>query len=532
MVLSCGKPDKVHERVPEVSGDESSMDYIVFPDREYQEIDNFGASDAWAMKIVGKNWPLEKREKIADLLFSMDTDAYGQPKGIGLSLWRMQFGPGSDDPAHSGMAPGWDASGCIRSETGEYDMSLTGVAGGQFWMLKAAKERGVEQFLGFCNSPPWYYTITGMTNALNNKDYWYKLNISDENLPKFGEYLAEIVRRTKEVHDVDFTHICPLNEPEWEADGMETCHANNYEVAKVARAVSKKFTEYGLSAKVVVPESGKPQFVYYYEPYLGVGIVDPKSYGWKARNFFSEDGESDCYIGLDNVAKLLATHSYWSVNTDNELRQIRTQVGDEINKYGIKYWETEFCILSNDYDLGTMPDGTAVGGSGRDYTMKLGLYVARIIHADLVYANASAWHWWIGATPNDYKDGLIYLIGGQQDGEVTDSKLLWTFGNFSRFIRPGAHRIRIASDEGDTDNLHGMLTSAYKNKDGKIVVVMINYTDSKQPVNLNANDGKARRYIPYVTSDREGDNLRPDREISDSEAYELPARSVVTFCEI
>ncbi len=528
---SCEEPEKVHEKVPETVGDVSSMDYVVFLDRVYQEIDNFGASDAWSIKYVGKNWPLAKREKLADLLFSMETDAEGKPKGIGLSLWRMLFGPGSDDPEHSGMEPDWHGTGCIRSESGEYDLSLTGVQGGSFWMLKEAKERGVEQFLGFCNSPPWYYTITGMTNALNNSDYWYKLNISDDKLDDFGVYLSEIVKRTKETHGVEFDYICPLNEPEWEADGMETCHADNTEVAKVAKAVAKSFKDYGLSTKVVVPESGKPQFVYYYEPYLNVS--DTEAYGWKARNFFSTEGNPDCYLGdVDNVAKLLASHSYWSVNTDNELRQIRTSVGEEINKYGIKYWQTEFCILSDDIDLGTTSDGKPVGGGGRDYTMNLALYVARIIHADLTYANASAWHWWIAATPFDYKDGLIYLIGDFYDGEVKESKLLWALGNYSRFIRPGARRIRIASEEGDTDNLHGMLTSAYRNADGKIVVVMINYTDSKQAVNLNVEDDKERRYIPYVTSDREGDDLRPDGVISDAEAYELPARSVVTFCEI
>ena len=29
----------------------------------YQTIDGFGASDAWQCAIVGKNWPLEKRER-------------------------------------------------------------------------------------------------------------------------------------------------------------------------------------------------------------------------------------------------------------------------------------------------------------------------------------------------------------------------------------------------------------------------------------------------------------------------------------
>ncbi len=56
-----------------------------------------------------------------------------------------------------------------------------------------------------------------------------------------------------------------------------------------------------------------------------------------------------------NVAQLIASHSYWTVNTDTQLRQIREKVGEAIKKYGIKFWQTEFCILSDDYDLGTNP---------------------------------------------------------------------------------------------------------------------------------------------------------------------------------
>ena len=53
-----------------------------FPDVEYQVIDGFVASDAWRAQFVGKNWPMEKRNKIADLLFSQKVDKSGNPKGI------------------------------------------------------------------------------------------------------------------------------------------------------------------------------------------------------------------------------------------------------------------------------------------------------------------------------------------------------------------------------------------------------------------------------------------------------------------
>ena len=51
----------------------------------------FSASDAWSMQFIGL-WPEEKQNQVADWLFSTENDANGQPKGIGLSLWRFNVG--------------------------------------------------------------------------------------------------------------------------------------------------------------------------------------------------------------------------------------------------------------------------------------------------------------------------------------------------------------------------------------------------------------------------------------------------------
>src|SRR3954470_6904986 len=54
----------------------------------HQTIHSFGASDSWSAKFMGSWVNLTKKNQIADYLFSMDVDAAGNPKGIGLSLWR------------------------------------------------------------------------------------------------------------------------------------------------------------------------------------------------------------------------------------------------------------------------------------------------------------------------------------------------------------------------------------------------------------------------------------------------------------
>ena len=64
-------------------------------------------------------------------------------------------------------------------------------------------------------------------------------------------------------------------------------------------------------------------------------------------------------------------------------------------------------------------------------------------------------------------------------GEVEDSKLLWMFGNFSRFVRPGYQRIEVTNDlfgsaELEAENL--MVSSFLSGSGDEIVIILINYS--------------------------------------------------------
>src|SRR5687768_9802404 len=78
----------------ERSDDGTSNRIVIHLNDKQQVVRNFGASDAWACQFVGL-WPDEKRNQVADWLFSVEDDANGKPKGIGLSLWRFNIGAGS-----------------------------------------------------------------------------------------------------------------------------------------------------------------------------------------------------------------------------------------------------------------------------------------------------------------------------------------------------------------------------------------------------------------------------------------------------
>ena len=221
---------------------------------------------------------------------------------------------------------------------------------------------------------------------------------------------------------------------------------------------------------------------------------------------------------MPNVPKLMVGHSYWTNTPVPYMRQIREQLRDTIAKYGLKFWQTELCIMGNDNEIG--------GGGGYDFGMKTALYVARVIHHDLVFADAESWSWW-RAVGEDYKDGLmrVYTNDHMKSGYVVDSRLMWALGNYSRFIRPGAVRYEVSSST-DFDP-YGVMCSAYRNADGKWVAVVINYSNQLQPFNLSLSDGQARQWHMYRTSDVSGETLKPVGVTAGSQ--QLPPRSITTF---
>ena len=94
--------------------------YRINADQPRQQILHFGASDAWSMKYVGL-WPEQQQRQIADWLFSTDDDAQGQPRGIGLSLWRFNLGAGSEEQGDSSYIQQATRTECFLNADGSYD---------------------------------------------------------------------------------------------------------------------------------------------------------------------------------------------------------------------------------------------------------------------------------------------------------------------------------------------------------------------------------------------------------------------------
>ena len=472
--------------------------------KTYQTIDNFSASDAWACQFVGL-WPAAKKEAIADLLFSTEAGPGGQPKGIGLSMWRFNIGAGSAQQGEqSGILDEWHRAESFLTPTGEYDWSRQA---GQQWFLQAAKQRGVTKFLGFLNSPPVQYTVTGRAFAAGGKT-----NIAPARYADMATYIANVVQGVGRRTGITFDYLSPVNEPQWDWSDpkQEGSPFRNEEIAGVAKALNASLTTRHLPTRILIPEAGKITYL--------TGPDDKPSQGDQVRAFF--DPAAPTFVGsLPRLAPVVAGHSYFTTSPYPQAVAARQQLAARVAAVkGLSFWQSEYCILGD--------NGGEINCDRRDLGMAPALYLARTIHSDLASTNAAAWQWWLALSPYDYKDGLIYIDKTKDDGQYYPSKMLWALGNYSRFVRPGAMRIEVRTpDAGPNPEL---LVSAYKNAGGKqLVVVIVNSGTAPVRVQLalpKQKLGVVRSFTTSATAD-----LQPGPVAKAGQPVLVAPRSVTTL---
>ena len=488
-----------------------AADFTIQVGQPRQTIHHFGASDGWSMQFIGA-WDNEaEQEKIADWLFSTRCDEQGKPLGIGLSVWRFNLGAGSAEQGNEAHIQPGTRTECLLTPDGTYDWTRQAA---QRKFLRMAKQRGVPHFLAFLNSPPVYFTKNGLaTNTGRDGTF----NLREECYDDFARFMGTAVKGIEQHDGIHIDYICPVNEPDghwnWQGPKQEGTPATNREIARLVRMTAKEFQKQRLNTQILVNESSDLRCL--------LGIYETT---WERGNtistFFSKDSV-DTYLGnTSHVPPLMVAHSYWTNTPVPYMREIREQLRDTIAKYGLHYWQTELCIMGNDEEIG--------GGGGYDFTMQTALYVARVIHHDLVFANAESWSWW-RAVGGNYKDGLIrvYSNDHMRSGYAVDSRLMWALGNYSRFIRPGAVRYEVTST--NEFNPYGIMCSAYRNADGRWVAVVINYSESLQPFTLHLSDRAPLTCRLYRTSDVSGETLKPIGTVSGQTV--LPPRSITTFVE-
>ena len=492
-VLACN--DKVEPTIaPDLdNGDDNGNTEEIYNvkidlNKTYQVIESFSASDCWAPNYIGKYWNETEKENIAKLLFSQEIKN-GQPEGIGLSGWRFNLGAGT---ANQGAASGIDdksrrAESFMNPLTGELDW--TQQAGQQFFLEKA-KQYGVEQFVMFSNSPPVYLT----KNKKGFSDSGAYANIEKNNFSEFASYITDVLYYFKTNKSIDFDLISPVNEPQynWES-GQEGSGWQNSEIKDLVVELNEKLAANSINTKILLSEAGDWTYLYNGDNRRENQI----------HNFFNSSSEN--YVGnLSHVAPIIGGHSYWTDESWNPMIDVRTKVFEEAKQNNLKLYQTEWSMLGDGYN--NHPN-EFVGFDKASY-LDIALYMSKVIHTDLTYANVASWSYWTSMDVErwDHKNRFLLIKVEPSGGPYADiansgshsaMKTLWVLGNYSRFIRPNYKRVELELKDYSREIFGNAFISPDKKE---IIAVYTNLSKSNYNVNFDTSNLEVESIKLYTTN--------------------------------
>lgn len=447
--------------------------------KTYQTIESFGTSGAWWSQYVGgftknvNDTGVSCREAIATLLFDRE-------KGIGLTCYRYNLGAGSAD-SKKGIF--WDVNRRAQSferSAGVYDFGKDANA---VWFLKRAVELGVEEVVFFCNSPLERLTDNGLAHMTEGGS---KVNIHPENYRAFAIYCMDVTEHFRK-EGIPVKFLSPINEPQWDwFNGQEGCHyepdkLRDFYIAFLDELESRPALA---DLKLSGPESGE--------------------WGGQAQahtRAILEDERLHSHFGsIDN-------HSYWTRRIDKRIYKswMNTLYPE------VKLRTSEWCEMVH----------------GSDYTMDSAFHLAQEIADDLRILDVVSWQNWVAVAPGGYRDGLIYIDAETQ--KYSALKRLWSFGNYSRFVRPGYVRVDIRADSRIQERMRPTAFIGMSDRgEQELVMVFINEDEADQTF-LLAGAFDYTRMTVYETSDAHDLECVSESEFDENLSLTIAKMSVTTI---
>jgi glucuronoarabinoxylan endo-1,4-beta-xylanase len=390
---------------------------------------------------------------------------FSQSSGAGLSIVRNIVGDGGSwGTPLNGPTPSIEPSEGTWSWAGDED---------QLWFMKEAQTRGCTRFISTVWSPPAWMKDNGSV---------IKGRVKRDKYQAFAEYLSAYVRGYKQHHGIDIYAISPTNEPEITVD-YSSCYWTAAELHDFVRdAVIPTFKRDKIEAKFLLGECSN-----WSEAPAVPTLEDPATAG---------------------RVDIVGTHAYLSVGKDPfPPLTSRSGILPTTQRLGKRLWQTE--VSDGGPNLTGIDDG---------------IYWAKMLHTHVVENGANAWlYWWAISNIND-RGALIYL--DQKQNSYVAAARLFTFGNFSRFVRPGSIRVEL-----DAPSQPGVYLSAYKVDGGKqLVVVAINDSPDSKTVHLRLDGLRVSSMDVYRTSATEAlQLLTPIPVQRDVLNLPLASSSVTTF---
>lgn len=292
------------------------------------------------------------------------------------------------------------------------------------------------------------------------------------NYQAYANQLAGYVAKMKSQYGVNLYALSIQNEPDANVTSYESCNWTAQQIHDFVPYLSAALVASNVAAtKIMLPESQN--------------WTDPQGLRLATLN----DPTTAAMVSI------IANHNYVANNAAGD-----QSVPAALASNGKALWETEVAKLS-----------------GNDSSITDGLYWAGRVHLFLTVAQANAWHyWWLCAYGTD-NEGLC-------DTSEVPAKRMYTIGNFSRFVRPGFHRIGVS-------NSSPLQISAYKNlTNANFAIVAINNTATNVEHVFNLAGFSVASVTPWLTSASASLAAQSAVAVNGSVFTNIiPAQSVVTY---
>lgn len=398
----------------------------------------WGTSLCWWANRIG--YSEKMTEDSARLFFSTE--------GLGLNVMRYNIG-GGDDPTHNHITrtdsdmPGW----LKIDENGEpyYDLTADEY---QLNILRAAYEAaGDDAFVeAFSNSPPYFMTVSGCSSGGKNP---LSNNLKKSCVTDFAEYLATVCGYINNEMGIRVGSLAAMNEPftnYWRAYSpkQEGCHVSPGRMQSLLICeTAKAIKEAGLSH---------------------VDITASDETNTKRQNTACKRLSAEAWECVDRVS----THTY---------EKATAGVAKTAAKKNKPLWMTE-------------TDWSAIDGENAG-EMGPALWLGHKIIEDLSTLEADAWVIWqiVAAyiSKKEYKgrrdmpdlpdlnEGYWGTAFADTDKEeIILTQKYYGFGQFTRFMRPGARLIKVNEDT----------LASFDEKKGSISIVCLNRKKEDTPIAL------------------------------------------------
>jgi glucuronoarabinoxylan endo-1,4-beta-xylanase len=355
--------------------------------------------------------------------------------------------------------------------------------------VRDATAKGCKYIIGSTWSPPREWKTN---NNENDGGHLKPGNYTD-----WANRIAGFPAKCKQGSGVDLYAMSIGNEPDFASCGStEPCNGNYpttlytaEEMVNFIKVVGPKLQAAG--CKVIAPEAS--EWIHTWYDTSGCCSVPggkPSSDPLKCGCFTGKTTPCGCAAGKGySYGKYMyEDKAAWAALDILGVHQYDTQVAVPWPDYvavedRVPVWQTEMSGVK------WWPEGTPSA------SIENGIAVAEWIHNALTVGELNAWCYWWWQAMGDTNEGLLQANG-------TDTKRHYTFGQFSRYVRPGMTRVDIAGDVPAD-----VLLTAYKGNNNKVVIVAINKGSSEATIPISISGGTApASMMPVVTSGSANEN--------------------------